>query len=203
VIPSPVPCCDFVTFTTYKTMMGGRGGVILAKDEFGQLLNSAVFPGCQGTSAVNLIAAKALIFKLAGEPWFVDIQRKTLENAVILAKALEDRGYRIVSGGTDNHQVLVDLTAKGLKGAVAETALESVGIVLNRNVIPSDARTPGSVSGLRLGSAGITTRGMGQPEMVLIAGMISTVLSQPENPDSLDRVRAQVKTLCRQYPVYA
>ena len=203
VIPSPVSCCDFVTFTTYKTMMGGRGGVILAKNEFGQRLNAAVFPGCQGTSAVNLIAAKALIFKLAEEPRFIEIQRKTLENAVLLAKALEDRGYRIVSGGTDNHQVLVDLTAKGLKGAVAETALESVGIVLNRNVIPGDARTPGSVSGLRLGSAGITARGMSQPEMVHIADMINTVLSRPENPAELDKVKAQIKALCRQYPVYA
>ncbi len=202
-IPSPVPCCDFVTFTTYKTMMGGRGGVILARDEFGQRLNSAVFPGCQGTSAVNLIAAKALIFKLAGEPWFIDIQRKTLENAVILAKLLEEQGYRLISGGTDNHQIIVDLTANGLKGAAAEKALESVGIVLNRNVIPSDARTPGSVSGLRLGSAGITTRGMGQPEMILIADMINTVLSQPQHSAELDRVAAQVKALCRRYPVYA
>jgi glycine hydroxymethyltransferase len=202
-IPSPVLCCDFVTFTTYKTMMGGRGGVILAKDEYGQRLNSAVFPGCQGTSAVNLIAAKALIFKLAGEPWFIDIQRKTLDNAVILAKLLEERGYRIISGGTDNHQIIVDLTVNGLKGAAAEKALESAGIVLNRNVIPSDARTPGSVSGLRLGSAGITTRGMGQPEMVLIADMINTVLSQPQNPTELDRVTAQVKALCGRYPVYA
>ena len=202
-IPSPVPCCDFVTFTTYKTMMGGRGGVILAKDEYGRRLNSAVFPGCQGTSAVNLIAAKAVIFKLAGEHWFIEIQRKTLENAGTLAKVLEERGYRMVSGGTDNHQVLVDLTAKGLKGAPAETALESVGIVLNRNVIPKDARTPGSVSGLRLGSAGITARGMSQPEMVLIAELIDTVLSHPENQALLDRIKDQVKALCRQYPVYA
>ncbi len=202
VIPSPVPCCDFVTFTTYKTMMGGRGGVILAKEEFGQRLNSAVFPGCQGTSAVNLIAAKALIFKLAGEPWFIEIQQKTLENAVVLAAALQERGYRIVSGGTDNHQVLVDLTAQGLKGAMAETTLESVGIVLNRNVIPSDARTPGSISGLRLGSAGITTRGMGKPEMVHIAQMMDTVLSQPGDPTALDKVKTQVADLCRRFPVY-
>ncbi len=203
VIPSPVPCCDFITFTTYKTMMGGRGGVILAKEEFGQRLDNAVFPGCQGTSAVNLIAAKALIFKLAGEPWFIDIQRKTLENALILADLLEERGYRIISGGTDNHQIIVDLTTHGLKGAAAEKALESAGIVLNRNVIPRDAGTPGSVSGLRLGSAGITARGMGQPEMVLIADMINTVLSQPESPTELDKVTAQVKALCRRYPVYA
>jgi len=203
VIPSPVPCCDFVTFTTYKTMMGGRGGVILANDEFGQRVNSAVFPGCQGTSAVNLIAAKALIFKLAGDPWFIDIQKKTLENASILANLLEERGYRLISGGTDNHQIIVDLTANGLKGVAAEKALESVGIVVNRNVIPIDAWAPGRVSGLRLGSAGITTRGMGQPEMVLIADMIHTVLSQPQNPAELDRVAVRVKSLCRRYPVYA
>ena len=202
VIPSPVPCCDFVTFTTYKTMMGGRGGVILAKDQFGQRLNSAVFPGCQGTSAVNLIAAKALIFKLAGEPWFVDVQKKTLENAATLASALAEKGYRMVSGGTDNHQVLVDLTTQSVKGAVAETALESAGIVLNRNVIPSDARTPGSVSGLRLGSAGITARGMGRMEMIRIADMIDTVLSQPKDQASLDKVKMQVADLCRRFPVY-
>lgn len=203
VIPSPVPCFDFVTFTAYKTLMGGRGGVILAKDEFRRRLNSAVFPGCQGTSAVNLIAAKALIFKLAGESSFVDIQKQTLKNAVALANALEERGFRIVSGGTDNHQVLVDLTARGLKGAEAEKILESVGIVLNRNVIPRDALTPGTVSGLRLGSAGITTRGMGEAEVVRIADMMDAALSQPDDPASLEKVNDQVADLCRQFPVYA
>jgi glycine hydroxymethyltransferase len=203
VIPSPVPCCDFVTFTTYKTLMGGRGGVILAREEFGQRLNTAVFPGCQGTSAVNLIAAKGLIFKLAREPRFIEIQRRTVENAKLLAQSLYAQGYRIVSGGTDNHQVLVDLTPKGLNGAMAETALESAGIVLNRNVIPSDARTPGSVSGLRLGSAGLTTRGMRHSEMIAIAGMIDTVLSQPDDPTVINKVNHQVKKLCHRYPVYA
>jgi glycine hydroxymethyltransferase len=202
VIPSPVPCCDFVTFTTYKTLMGGRGGVILAREEFGQRLNKAVFPGCQGTSAVNLIAAKGLIFKLARAPRFIEIQKKTVENAKILAQSLNAQGYRIVSGGTDNHQVLVDLTSKGLNGTMAETALESVGIVLNRNVIPSDALTPGSVSGLRLGSAGLTTRGMGHSEMIAIARMIDTVLSHPDDPTVLRKVNHQVKKLCRRYPVY-
>ena len=203
VIPSPVPCCDFVTFTTYKTMMGGRGGVILAREAFGQRLNTAVFPGCQGTSGVNLIAAKGLIFKMAGESRFVEIQRKTVENAKILARSLEKRGYRIVSGGTDNHQVLVDLTPKSMNGTVAESALESTGMILNRNVIPSDASTPGSVSGLRLGSAGLTTRGMGKSEMVAIAGMIDAVLSQPDDSSTRDKVARQVKDLCRRYPVYA
>ena len=203
VIPSPVPYCDFVTFTTYKTMMGGRGGVILAKEEFSQRLDTAVFPGCQGTSAVNLIAAKGLMFKLAIAPRFIEIQRKTIENAKILANMLDARGYRIVSGGTDNHQVLVDLTPIGLDGAKAETALESVGIVLNRNVIPSDAHRPGKVSGLRIGSAGLTTRGMGQSEMIAIAEVIDRVLSKPDDPTALFKANRQVKELCRRFPVYA
>jgi glycine hydroxymethyltransferase len=126
-----------------------------------------------------------------------------VENAKILAQSLEARDYRVISGGTDNHQVLVDLTPKGLTGAAAETALESAGVVLNRNVIPNDANNPGSVSGLRLGSAGITTRGMGRSEMVAIAGMIDTVLSQPDDKTVLGMVNHQVKKLCRRYPVYA
>ena len=162
-----------------------------------------MFPGCQGTSGVNLIAAKGLIFKLAGESRFFEIQRKTVENAKVLARSLKKRGYRIVSGGTDNHQVLVDLTPKNINGTVAESALESTGIVLNRNVIPSDARTPGSVSGLRMGSAGLTTRGMGQSEMVAIAELIDAVLSQPDDQTARDKVSRQVKDLCRRYPVYA
>lgn len=202
VIPSPVPYCDFVTFTTYKTMMGARGGVILCKKVYGKQIDSAVFPGCQGTSAVNLIAAKALIFKLGGEPGFIELQKKTLENAACLAQALQDRGYRIVSGGTDNHQVLVDLSDRGGKGKEAETILESVGIVLNRNVVPHDAEAPGHVSGLRIGSAGVATRGMGRPEMVRIADLIDTMLTHPADADSIDRVRATVKDLCRRFPVY-
>ncbi len=202
VIPSPVPHCDFVTFTTYKTMMGGRGGVILAREKFARRIDSAVFPGTQGTSAVNLIAAKALIFRLSGCPWFIDIQKKTLENAAALAHALGRRGYRIVSGGTDNHQVLVDLGTGGLTGAIAETALEAAGIVSNRNVVPGDAETPGKVSGLRLGSAGVSTRGMGPLEMDQIAEMIHRVLSAPRAPEPLRDVKARVLALCRRFPLY-
>ncbi|MBW1866899.1 MAG: serine hydroxymethyltransferase [Deltaproteobacteria bacterium] len=202
VIPSPVPHCDFVTFTTYKTMMGGRGGVALCRKEYGKKIDGAVFPGCQGTSAVNQIAAKALIFKLAGEPHFIDLQKKTLENAVRLADALQSRGYRIVSGGTDNHQVLVDLSTKGITGKAAENILESAGIVLNRNVIPQDARTPGRVSGLRLGSAGITARGMGKPEIIRIADLMDTALGKDADADTIARVAAAVKELCKRFPVY-
>jgi len=203
VIPSPVPHSDFVTFTCYKTMMGGRGGVILCKQDYGKKIDSAIFPGCQGTSAVNLIVAKALIFKLAMEPEFVDIQKKTLENAAYLAKQLDKKGYRIVTGGTDNHQVLVDVTPKGLKGNAAEKVLEFVGVIANRNVIPIDSDSPGTVSGLRLGSSAVTSRGMGKPEIVKIADLIDAAIVNHENKDVLDRVSKEVFELCKKFPVYS
>lgn len=203
VIPSPVPHSDFVTFTCYKTMMGGRGGVILCKQDYGKKIDSAIFPGCQGTSAVNLIVAKALIFKLAMEPEFVDIQKKTLENAAYLAKQLDKKGYRIVTGGTDNHQVLVDVTPKGLKGNAAEKVLEFVGVIANRNVIPIDSDSPGTVSGLRLGSSAVTSRGMGKPEIVKIADLADAAMVNHENKDVLDRVSKEVFELCKKFPVYS
>lgn len=203
VIPSPVPHSDFVTYTCYKTMMGGRGGVILCKQDYGKKIDSAIFPGCQGTSAVNLIVAKALIFKLAMEPEFVDIQKKTLENAAYLAKQLDKKGYRIVTGGTDNHQVLVDVTPKGLKGNAAEKFLEFVGVIANRNVIPIDSDSPGTVSGLRLGSSAVTSRGMGKPEIVKIADLIDAAMVNHENKDVLDRVSKEVFELCKKFPVYS
>ena len=202
VIPSPVLYSDFVTFTCYKTMMGGRGGVILCKQEHGKKIDSTVFPGCQGTSAVNLIAAKALIFKLAMEPDFVGIQKKTLENAACLARELGKKGYRIVSGGTDNHQVVVDLTSKGLKGGVAEKALESVGIISNRNVIPRDAENPRAVSGIRLGSAAITIRGMSEPEIVRITDLMDAAMLKRDRKEVLDQVSREVSQLCKKFPVY-
>jgi len=202
VIPSPVPHCDFVTFTVYKTMMGGRGGVILSREEYGPKIDTAVFPGCQGTSAVNAIAAKALIFKLAGEPGFVDIQRKTLDNAVCLAAEFEKRGYRIVTGGTDNHQVIVDLAPRGLNGSRAESLLESVGIIANRNFIPRDAETAGEPSGIRLGTGGLAARGMGPAEMVRIADLMDTAMSHADSRDLLNRVAEEVRTVCRAFPVY-
>lgn len=203
VIPSPVPHCDFVTFTCYKTMMGGRGGVILCKQDYGKKIDSAVFPGCQGTSAVNLIAAKALIFKLAMGQNFVNIQKNTLENAVHLANELDKKGYRIVSGGTDNHLVVIDLTSKGLQGNVAEKKLESVGIMLNRNVVPRDAKNPGTVSGLRLGTAAISARGMGKTEIAKIANLIDTTLTNHSDTGVLDQVKKAVYDLCTAFPVYA
>jgi glycine hydroxymethyltransferase len=203
VIPSPVVHSDFVTFTCYKTMMGGRGGVILSRREYGEKINNAVFPGCQGTSPVNLIAAKALVFKLAMEPGFVGLQKQTRENAASLAAELANRGYRIVSGGTDTHQVLVDLTSKGLEGNLAEKTLESVGIVLNRNVIPHDAESPGRTSGIRVGSAAISTRGMGEHEIVRIADLMDTAMLHHDSKDTLIRVSKEVSQLCSEFPVYA
>jgi glycine hydroxymethyltransferase len=183
-------------------MMGGRGGVILCRQDYGKNIDSAVFPGCQGTSAVNIIAAKALIFKLAAGQGFVNIQKKTLENAVHLATELGNRGYRIVSGGTDNHQVIVDLTAKGLDGSASEKMLESVGIIVNRNVIPQDAKNPGAVSGLRLGTAAISVRGMGKSEIAQIANYIDTTLTNYADSDVLGQVKNDIYDLCKAFPVY-
>ena len=152
VIPGPVPHADFVTFTTYKTLNGGRGGVILCRQEHAQKISRTVFPGSQGTPALNLLAAKAVCFKLAMKSEFKRQQKKTLVNAAAFATGFEKKGYRIVSGGTDNHLVLVDLRSKGLTGAVAEKALESVGVIVNRNVIPGDPQKPDISSGIRIGS---------------------------------------------------
>jgi glycine hydroxymethyltransferase len=203
VIPSPVPHCDFVSFTTYKTMMGGRGGVILCKQDYGRKIDSAVFPGCQGTSAVNVIAAKAVIFKLAGEQHFANIQKQTLSNAVLLATELAHKGYRIVSGGTENHQVVVDLASKGGDGSTAENTLESVGIIVNRNVIPRDAEHPGAVSGIRLGTAAVSARGMSDLEMPQIAHFIDSALANRRNTDALTEIAQGVEALAREFPVYA
>lgn len=202
VIPSPVPHCDFVTFTCYKTMMGGRGGVILSRQDHGQKIDRTIFPGCQGTSAVNFIAAKALIFKLATTPGFKRVQEKTLENASCLAAELEKKGYRIVTGGTDNHQVLVDVASKGLTGDASEKILESVGIITNRNVIPKDGESPNAVSGIRLGSSAVSTRGMKKPEVRRIAKLIDHALMNRNSKDALNRIAKDVVKLCKDFPVY-
>jgi len=202
VIPSPVPFSDFVSFTCYKTMMGGRGGVILCKHRYGSKIDRAVFPGCQGTSAVNLIAAKAIIFKLAQDPQFIEIQKRTVADAVSLANELAARGYRIVTGGTENHQVIVDLGSKGIIGEIGEDTLESVGIITNRNVIPRDVQTRGTVSGLRLGTAAVSARGMGPGEMKEIAELIDEALINVNRKNVLDQVAQEVAALCRKFPVY-
>ena len=202
VIPGPVPHADFVTLTTYKTLNGGRGGVILCRQEHTQKINKTIFPGAQGTPSLNLLAAKAVCFKLALEPEFKERQKKTLANAAALAAGFEKKGYRIVSGGTDNHLVLVDLRSKDLTGALAEKTLESVGIIVNRNVIPGDPRRPDITSGMRVGSPAITTRGMDTQEVAQIVNLMDIAMLNSQNHDVLEQVSQEVADLCLKFPVY-
>jgi glycine hydroxymethyltransferase len=203
VIPSPVPHADFVTFTTYKTLKGGRGGVILCKRAHAAKISKTIFPGAQGTPSLNLLAAKAVCLKLAMETGFKQEQRKILANAAAFAAGFENKGYRIVSGGTDNHLVLVDLRAKGLTGDVAEKTLEAVGIVVNRNVIPGDPEKPDVASGIRIGSPGVTARGMGEVEVAQIVALMDSAMINRGKGDVLDRVSREVADLCRKFPVYS
>jgi glycine hydroxymethyltransferase len=202
VIPGPVPHSDFVTFTMYKTMGGGRGGVILCREKFAQKIDSAIFPGTQGTPHVNSMAAKAVCFKLAMQPSFTETQKTTLANAAGLAREMAKRGYRIVFGGTENHTVLLDLRPKGLTGDIAEAVLESVGIMTNKNVIPHDPEKPLVTSGLRLGTSAISTRGMGPDEVVRMAELMDRALMNRTDKVGLNRVSDDVSLLCSQFPVY-
>ncbi len=199
-IPSPISYADFVSFTTYKTMMGGRGGVILCKKAYADAVDQAVFPGTQGTSAVSNIAGKATIAKLAKEANFINVQRKTLDNAKLLAAELAQKGYRLVSGGTETHQVVVDVTTKGLSGAQAEKTLESIGIITNRNYIPKD--TGKSASGLRLGTGPISVRGIEKDDVIQIANIIDRALMERHDQDVLDTLKRDVVAICQQFPVY-
>ncbi len=201
VIPSPVPHADFVTFTTYKTLRGGRGGIILCEQKHAHRIDRAIFPGGQGTPALNLIAAKAVCFHLALTDDFVELQKKTLKNAACFAVELERLGYRMVSGGTENHLVLIDLKSKGLTGALAEKTLESVGIIANRNVIPGDPERPEVTSGLRIGSPAVSSRGMGESEVVRMVKMMDAAMSNFESAQTLNRVAQDVRDLCKQFPV--
>jgi len=202
VIPSPVPHADFVTFTTYKTLKGGRGGVILCRKAHEKERSKTIFPGAQGTPSLNLLAAKAVCFKLAMEKGFKEEQIKTLENAAAFADRFAMKGYRIVSGGTDNHLVLVDLRSKGLTGDIAEKTLESVGIIVNRNVIPGDPEKPHVTSGIRIGSPGITARGMGEVEVARVVDLMDAAMVNRDDSDVLGNVSREVADLCRKFPVY-
>ena len=200
-IPSPVPHADFVTFTTYKTLRGGRGGVILCKKEHAGKIDKAIFPGGQGTPSLNFVAAKAVCFYLATTEDFADLQTKTLKNASCLASEFENMGYRIISGGTDNHLVLIDLRSKGLTGALAEATLEAAGIIVNRNVIPGDPERPEVTSGIRIGSPAITSRGMGEIEVRQIVQIMDTAMLNSENSQILEQVSHSVQGLCEKFPV--
>ncbi len=201
--PSPVPVADFVTGTTHKTLRGPRGGLILCKKEFAKKIDSMVFPGIQGGPLMHVIAAKAVALKNAMTPEFRQYQEQIIKNAAFLARALETKGYRLVSGGTDNHLFLVDLTAKGITGKDAQTALERAGIMLNRNLIPFDTKGANTTSGVRIGTPAVTTRGMKEAEMGQIAELIDQVLKNPNDEGVITTTRQAVRILCEKFPFYA
>src|SRR5688500_8806269 len=200
--PSPIPHSDFVTTTTHKTLRGPRGGLVLCRSQYAKDLDRSVFPGIQGGPLMHIIAAKAVCFKEALEPGFADYQRQIVKNAQRLAAALASSGFRLVSGGTDNHLMLVDVFSKGLTGKVAEAALGKAHITVNKNAIPFDVNPPMVASGIRIGTPAVTSRGMREPEMDVIAGFITRALASPGDDASLAAVRSEVETLCRTFPLY-
>ncbi len=200
--PSPVPHFDFVTSTTHKTLRGPRGGLVLCRKEHYKDLNRSVFPGLQGGPLVHVIAAKAVAFGEALKPEFKDYCRQVIANAKTLAEALAGEGFRIVSGGTDNHLVLVDVFAQGITGKEAETVLDRVNITVNKNTIPFDQNPPMVASGIRLGTPALTTRGMKEDEMRRVASLIARALRNREDEAELEKVRKEVVDLCDGFPLY-
>jgi len=200
--PSPVPHADFVSTTTHKTLRGPRGGLVLSKTAFAKELDKLTFPGIQGGPLVHTIAAKAVCLKEAMEPAFKEYQQQVAKNAKALAAAIVKHGLRVVSGGTDNHLLLVEVHSRGITGNEAEKALDRAGITVNKNSIPFDPLPPMKAGGIRLGTPSITTRGMKEPEMELIASWIADVLAQPGNTETEQRVRKQVAELAARFPIY-
>ena len=200
--PSPVPHAEFVTSTTHKTLRGPRAGLVLCREKFAKDLDRTVFPGVQGGPLMHIIAAKAVCFKEAASPEFAAYQRQVVANAQRLATNLSTAGFRIVSGGTDNHLMLVDVFSKGLTGKVAEAALGKAAITVNKNAIPFDQNPPMVASGIRLGTPAVTTRGMGEAEMDVIADYIARVLSSPDDDRVAIGVKTEVEKLCRKFPLY-
>jgi glycine hydroxymethyltransferase len=200
---SPVPFADFVTSTTHKTLRGPRGGFILCKQDWAQKINQAVFPGVQGGPLMHVIAAKAVGFGEALRPEFRAYAAQVVSNAKTLAHELQRQGFRLVSGGTDNHLMLVDVVSVGTTGKIAEKALDAAGITVNKNMIPFDTRPPLDPSGIRIGTPALTTRGMREPEMRSIAAWIGRILKSPGDASSQTKVRGQVRELCQQFPAPA
>jgi glycine hydroxymethyltransferase len=200
--PSPVPHSDIVTTTTHKTLRGPRGGMILSREAHAKPLNSQIFPGIQGGPLEHVIAGKAVALGEALRPEFKEYQRRIVENAVALAEGLKRAGLRLVSGGTDNHLMLVDLRPKKLTGKVGEEALGKAGITVNKNMIPWDPEKPMTTSGIRVGTPALTTRGMGTAEMTRVASLIGQVLDAPADEKVLSRVRGEVRELCAHFPMY-
>lgn len=201
---TPVPHADVVTTTTHKTLRGPRGGLLLCRDgeKYGAKLNRAVFPGIQGGPLMHVIAAKAVALKEALEPGFIEYQQRIVNNARALAAALGERGFNLVSGGTDTHLILVDLRNKDITGSEAQTLLDAVGLTVNKNAIPYDPQPPNTASGIRIGTPAVTTRGLNETDMVQIADIIDYAVVNRHNQDKLERARAEVAGLCDRYPLY-
>ena len=200
--PSPVPYSEFVTTTTHKTLRGPRGGMVLCREKYQKDLDRSVFPGVQGGPLMHIIAAKAVCFKEASEPAFADYQRQIVKNAARLAQVLNDAGFRLVSGGTDNHLILVDVFSRGITGKVAEAALGKAGITVNKNAIPFDQNPPMTASGIRIGTPAITSRGLREAEMDIVGELIARALKTPDDDAALAMVREEVEALCRKFPLY-
>ena len=200
--PSPVPMCEYVTSTTHKTLRGPRGGLIMCKEPQAKILNSRVFPGSQGGPLMHIIAAKAVAFREALSPEFKEYQQQILKNAQAMAAELKNQGFRLVSGGTDNHLMLVDLTPKGVTGKEAQEALDRAAITVNKNGIPFDTKGPMITSGIRIGTPAVTTRGMKENEMRLIASYIADVVANINDESKIQAVAQEVKKLCDRFPLY-
>jgi glycine hydroxymethyltransferase len=210
VYPNPLPHAHVVTSTTHKTLRGPRGGIIVASregageafDDLQKKLQSMIFPGIQGGPLMHVIAAKAVAFKEALEPEFKDYQRQVVKNAQAMARAIIERGYKIVSGGTENHLMLVDMIGKGITGKAAEEALGKAHITVNKNAVPNDPQKPFVTSGLRIGTPAVTTRGYGEDECIALANWMCDVLDSPDNEQVITGVRKKVERQCAQFPVY-
>ncbi|MFH1133806.1 MAG: serine hydroxymethyltransferase [Nanoarchaeota archaeon] len=200
--PDPVPCCEVITTTTHKTLRGPRGGMILCAEQFAKQVDKMVFPGTQGGPLEHVIAAKAVAFKEALQPGFGDYQRQIIANAAQLARTLKDEGMTLVSGGTDNHLLMIDVTAAGTTGKEAETALHQAGIYTNKNMIPYDKRSPFDPSGIRIGTPAITTRGMKEPEMKIIGESIAEVLRHVKEPAVIQSVQRRILDIAARFPIY-
>ncbi len=200
--PSPFPHCDFVTTTTHKTLRGTRGGLIFCREEYAKEIDRMVFPGVQGGPLMHIIAAKAVALKEALTPEFKEYQGQIAKNAKALAAALAEKGLRIVSGGTDTHLMLVDVTVVGLTGKAASAVLDEAGITVNKNMIPFDKNSAFVASGIRLGTPALTTRGMKEEQMTEIAGLIARVLKDKDNEKTITSVRSRIKELCNEFPLY-
>ncbi|MFO0778029.1 MAG: serine hydroxymethyltransferase [Nitrospira sp.] len=200
--PNPVPYADFVTTTTHKTLRGPRGGVTMCREEYAKAVDKLVFPGLQGGPLMHVIAAKAVAFKEALSPGFKRYQQQVLANAKVLAQEFVDRGYKIVSGGTDTHLMLLNLSNKGITGKEADAALDAAGIIVNKNAVPYDEKPPAVASGIRLGSPIVSTRGMREPEMKQIVALVDRVLQHRQDQAILEEVREQAKVLCGRFPIF-